>query len=95
LGLEGPNQDTIGGEEIRHGSSLSKELGVGQNIEAAVGLGVRLKDGAHRLRGAAWHGRLLDNNFRRLRNMRDAACSKLDKAIDINIYISDPYATND
>jgi len=55
LSLERPNQNAIGREEVRDGSSLGKELGVGQNIEATIGFRVCLKNGAHRLGSAAWY----------------------------------------
>lgn len=91
LGLEGADEDTVGGEEVADGGTLSKELGVGENVEAASGLGVGLKDGAHStacqhtvhkihsLGGAARDGRLLYDNLARGGDLGDAAGSELEE----------------
>lgn len=81
LSLERTNQDTVGREEIGDGCALGQKLGVGQNVKAAAGLGVGLEDSAHRLGGAAWHGRLFDDDFGRTRNLGNATRRELDVAM--------------
>ena len=56
LGLERADEDTIRGEEITDGRPFCEELWVGEDVEAAVGPGVCLENGTHRLGCAAWDG---------------------------------------
>ena len=78
--LKGSDQDAIRAEKVRDGRSLCKELWVGEDIKAAVGLRVGLEDSAHRLSSAAWHCRFLDYNFVRGGNSGNTAGSKFDVA---------------
>lgn len=47
LRLERTDKDTIRGEKVRDGSSLSEELRVGKDVKAAVGFGIGFEDGTH------------------------------------------------
>lgn len=80
LSLERTDKDTVRGEEICDGSSFCEELRVGEDIEAAIGLGVGLEDSAHRLSCAAWNSRFLNDDLVRGGNSGDAAGCELDVA---------------
>lgn len=82
LCLEGSDQDAIRAEEVGNSSSLCKELRVGEDVESAVWFGVGLEDSAHRLSGATWHSRFLDDNLGGSGNSRDAARGKLNIALN-------------
>jgi len=71
--LQGPDKDTIRSEQVCDGSSLSKELRVGEDVEAASGPRVGLEDGAHGLRCSAWHGGLLNDDLGGGSNLGDTA----------------------
>jgi hypothetical protein len=75
--LKGSDQDPVRAEEIRNGGSFGQKFGVGEDLELAVGLGVGFEDGAHRLGGAARHGRLFDDNLGRGGDSSDAARGEL------------------
>lgn len=47
MGLEGTDEDPVRGEEVLDGGTFGQELGVGQDVEPAAGLGVGLEDGPH------------------------------------------------
>ena len=80
LCLQRTNEDTVGCEEVGNGGSFSQEFGVGEDVEAAAGLGIRLENGAHRLSRPAWHGRLLDDDLGGSRDGGDATRRRLDVA---------------
>ena len=63
LRLERTDKDAIRREEIRDSSSLGQKLGVGEDIEAASGLGVGIENGAHGFCRAAGYRGLLDNDL--------------------------------
>ena len=81
LCLQRTYEDTVGREEVGDGGPFSQELGVGEDVEAAAGLGVRLENGAHRLRRTAGDCRLLYNDLGRLRDIRNLARRELDVAV--------------
>jgi hypothetical protein len=60
--LVSSNQDTVGLEQIRHGSTFGKELWVAQDLKVET-LGVGLQDAADGLSRADGDGRLFDNNL--------------------------------
>lgn len=45
--LQGSDENAIRSKKVRDGCSLCEEFGVGEDVEAAVGLGVGLENGAH------------------------------------------------
>jgi hypothetical protein len=80
LGLEGSDKDTIGSEQVGDGSSLSKELGVGEDIKVDSRSGVGVEDGPHRLSSSARDGGLLDDDLGGGGNSSDLSSGELDVA---------------
>lgn len=85
LGLEGTDEDTVRSEQVVDGSSLGKELRVGEDIEPASWLGVCLEDSSHGLGGSAWHGGLLNDDLGGGSDLGDTAGCEFDVAIMIEI----------
>ena len=80
LGLERSDKNTIGSEQVGDGGSLSKELGVGKDIEVNSRSRVGVEDGPHRLSGSAGDGGLLDDNLGGGSDSSDLSSGELDVA---------------
>lgn len=87
-GLKGTNEDTVGFEEILNGSSLCKELRVGEDIETAVRLRVGFEDSAHGLGSTARDGGFLNYDLGAGGNVGDVTGSEFDVATRKNFMVS-------
>ena len=93
--MQGSDKNTVRSEQVGDGSTLSKELRVGEDVEAAAGPRVGLEDGTHGLSRSAWDGGLLNDDLGGGGNLGDTAGCEFNVAVMIQIVSFDIIKSED